>query len=391
MKRNLLALAISAAAASNAMADASVYGQIDLSVQQLDATKATTSAATYDALKDDWEVLSNASRLGFKGDSSINDDLKVIYKLEYEVSPDGDSSSSSDCKNNAGGSIADGCKVSYNNEFRSRNMYIGLQSESYGTVLAGKHDTPTKLAQNKIDQFNDLTYGDMKYVLVGENRVNDIVMYTTPEFSGFSATVALAPGEQSDDDNTGTVEDKNDGLADHVSAAVQYQAGNFYAAIAGDQDIEQTDVLRGVVQYTVGDLQLGALYQTAEDADKKDNNATEKKYLGKTEGVIKEVDGIAGYNLEQQDGYLLSAAYKLGDFTLKAQYAASTTESYTPATSDQDIDATLMAVGVDYKLAKSTKVYTYYAANDTDVDALNDAGGNEPDADTFGVGIQHKF
>lgn len=376
MKRNLLALAISAAAASNAMADASVYGQIDLSVQQLDATKATTSAATYDVLKDDWEVLSNASRLGFKGDSSINDDLKVIYKLEYEVAPDGDSFT------------VDGAK---GHEFKSRNMYIGLQSESYGTVLAGKHDTPTKLAQNKIDQFNDLTYGDMKYVLVGENRVNDIVMYTTPEFSGFSATVALAPGEQSDDDNTGTVEDKNDGLADHVSAAVQYQAGNFYAAIAGDQDIEQTDVLRGVVQYTVGDLQLGALYQTAEDADKKDNNATEKKYLGKTEGVVKEVDGIAGYNLEQQDGYLLSAAYKLGDFTLKAQYAASSTESYTPATSDQDIDATLMAVGVDYKLAKSTKLYTYYAANDTDVDALNDAGGNEPDADTFGVGIQHKF
>lgn len=376
MKRNLLALAISAAAASNAMADASVYGQIDLSVQQLDATKATTSAATYDVLKDDWEVLSNASRLGFKGDSSINDDLKVIYKLEYEVAPDGDSFT------------VDGAK---GHEFKSRNMYIGLQSETFGTVLAGKHDTPTKLAQNKIDQFNDLTYGDLKYVLVGENRVNDIVMYTTPEFSGFSATVALAPGEQSDDDNTGTVEDKNDGLADHVSAAVQYQAGNFYAAIAGDQDIEQTDVLRGVVQYTVGDLQLGALYQTAEDADKKDNNATEKKYLGKTEGVVKEVDGIAGYNLEQQDGYLLSAAYKLGDFTLKAQYAASSTESYTPATSDQDIDATLMAVGVDYKLAKSTKLYTYYAANDTDVDALNDAGGNEPDADTFGVGIQHKF
>ncbi len=372
MKRNLLALAIMTATAGNAMADASVYGQINLSMQQLDATKATTSAATYDTDKDEWDVISNASRLGFKGDASINDDLKVIYKLEYEVSPDGDFANSDNTSN----------------EFRSRNMYLGLQSETWGTVLAGKHDTPTKLAQEKIDQFNDLTYGDMKYVFVAENRLSDIVMYTTPEFSGFSATLALAPGEKTDDNSSSTVEDDNDGIADHTSAAIQYKAGTFYAAIAADQDIEQTDVTRFVTQYTIEGLQLGAMYQTAEDADKKDNG--ESKYLGKTDGVIKSVDGVSGFDLKEQDGWLLSAGYTLGDFVLKAQYAQSTTETW-DKDSDKDIDTTLMAVGVDYKLAKSTTLFTYYAQNEAKVDYLDNRNGNEPDADTFGVGIQHKF
>ena len=50
---------------------------------------------------------------------------------------------------------------------------------SFGTVWAGKHDTPTKLAQGKIDLFNDLE-GDIKNTFEGENRVSNIVAYSSP-------------------------------------------------------------------------------------------------------------------------------------------------------------------------------------------------------------------
>lgn len=362
MKRNLLAVGIAAAGimmSQYSLADASVYGQIDLSLQSLDETNKAGVTA-----KDNWELLSNSSRLGFKGDASINESLKVIYKLEYEVAPDEGAFSST---KSATLSNDEKVEIKVDNEFKSRNIYLGLQGD-FGTLIAGKNDTPLKLAQNKIDQFNDLTYGDIKNIMVGENRLNDIIMYTTPEAGGLSASLAIAPGE-----DKGTGEDDDDGIADRVSAAIQYEAGDFYASLAHDNNVEATDITRVVFQYKIADLQLGALWQTAEKNEDAD-------VVGKLDGIV----SAAGFKFDEQDAYVLSAAYKLGDFTLKGQFGESTSEN---SVSAQEYDASMWALGVDYKLAKSTKVYTYYANLDGEADALT----GEPEYKTFGVGIQHKF
>ena len=61
---------------------------------------------------------------------------------------------------------------------------------------------------------------------------------------------------------------------------------------------------------------------------------------------------------------------------LKAQYGLTKADL-----SDEEL--TLIGVGADYKLAKSSKVYAYFSQVEQDL-------GDQEDT-TFGVGFEHKF
>jgi len=313
MKKLLLPLAVAAALPVSAMAagpiDGKVYGKVNVSVVSED--KASGS--------DQWELNSNASRIGFKGKTELNDNLSVIYKLEYETSVD------------------DGDKDG--ETFTQRNIYAGLTG-GFGTLIAGKHDTPTKLAQKKIDLFNDLE-GDIKNTFEGENRESNIVMYTTPKMGGFAATLGMVASESDDVDGDGEDDDGFDG----TSLALSYSADNMYFALANDQDIDGMDnLLRAVAQINISDLQLGLMWQDAEK-----------------------------HNGYEEDGYFLSAKYKIGKVALKAQYGE--TEG------DGNHEEETMSLGADYKLGKKTKVFAFYTTNED----------NGNDDDYFGLGLEHKF
>ena len=312
MKKAILPLAIAAALPLSALAagpiDGKVYGKVNVSVVSAD-----------EGSDDAWELNSNASRIGFKGKTQLNDNLSAIYKLEYETSVD------------------DGDKKGQT--FTQRNIYAGLTG-GFGTLIAGKHDTPTKLAQKKIDQFNDLE-GDIKNTFEGENRVSNIVMYTTPKMGGFAATLGMVASENSDVDGDGQDDDGFDG----TSLSVSYSADNMYFALANDKDIDGMDnLLRAIAQVNLDALQLGLMYQDAEKH--------------------------SGY---EEDGYFFSVKYKLGKAALKAQYGE--TEG------DGDHEEETMSLGVDYKLGKKTKAFAFYTTNED----------NGSDDDYFGIGMEHKF
>ena len=80
MKVKLLPLAIGAAIAMPgvAMADVTVYGKMNLTLEMADY-EFEDSSSDYDR----WELNSNASRLGVKGSEDINDNLSAFYKAEY--------------------------------------------------------------------------------------------------------------------------------------------------------------------------------------------------------------------------------------------------------------------------------------------------------------------
>jgi predicted porin len=316
MKYKLLPAAIAMASVFSSTAfadDLTVYGKANISLNSVDLESNG---------EDEWDLVSNASRLGVKGSHEINDNLKAIYKAEYEVYFD------------------DGNKDG--NTFSQRNIYVGLQGD-FGTVIAGRHDTPVKLAQGKIDRFNDLQEGDIKNVIEGENRESNIVMYTTPNMSGFSATAAFIPGEETDGD---------DGIADGVSVSLNYKQDNLSLALANDSDVDGWDLTRAVAEYSIGDAKIGLLVQDGEEA-----NGT-----------------------EEQDGYVVSGEYKIEKWVLKAQYGTSDTED---GAAKSDIEQ--IAFGVDYKLSKKAKLYTYYSTVETD------STGTTTDDKVFAVGYQLKF
>lgn len=295
--------------------DGTVYGKVNASMVSAD-----------DGSSDQWKLNSNASRAGVKGKTKISDGLYAIYKAEFEMCID-----DGDCKGQT---------------FSQRNIMAGLKGD-FGTIWAGKHDSPTKLAQNKIDLFNDLE-GDIKNTFEGENRVSNIVAYTTPNRNGFSATLAMIPAEGADFDQDGQ---DDTGLTDGISYSVSYAKDNLYLAVAGDQDVDKQDLLRLVAQYKMDALKLGFMYQQNED----------------------------NLNSKDESGYFISAAYKIDKTTLKAQYGLIEDDI------DGDEEQTL-SLGADYKMAKNTKVFVFYTDN-TDSEV-----GSADDEDTsFGVGMEHKF
>jgi len=322
--------------------DGKVYGKVNASVVNNDSGSS-----------DKWKLNSNASRVGVKGKTQIADGLYAIYKAEFEMFVDDGSKDSS--KTRCAAVLGkDGEKTdnevcltdSDKSTFSQRNIMAGIKGD-FGTIWAGKHDSPTKLAQNKIDLFNDLE-GDIKNTFEGENRVSNIVAYTSPKVNGFSATVAMIPGEGSDFD-----EDGNDdtGLADGISYSISYDMDNLYIAVAGDQDVDKQDLLRVVAQYKMDALKLGFMYQQNED----------------------------NLNSKDESGYFISAAYKMDKTTLKAQYG----------TIEDDVDGDeeeTLSLGADYKMAKNTKVYVFYTDN-TD----SEVGSADDEDSSFGVGMEHKF
>lgn len=362
MKVKLLPLAVTAAIAMPGLALADgpvVYGKMNVSLENVDVDNGTASA-------DNFQVISNASRFGVKGDGKINSALKATYLIEWGV--DG----------------ADGATLS------NRNRSVGLAG-NFGALDVGQFDTPTKVSQGKVDQFNDLA-GDLQYVLLGEVRAKNIVQYTSPAMSGLQGKLAIIPGEQFDDGVPATEE--KDGLADAMSASVAYTTDMIYLALAHDSEVTTTfyggvddafaledatatayDTTRLVGQFTSGPIQVGAIYQMAESSD-----PTE----------IAEVVEDVKVDVEQ-NGYVLSGAYTMGQTVLKAQYSASTTEF----TIVDDVfegkgetDATMLGLGIDQKLSAQTTVFGYYNMLAYEADTV---GAKEQTKDNLGVGIVHAF
>ena len=85
MKKITLTLAAASVMSANvAIADAKVYGKVNLSVNQVE------EKADKETVEDNLQLVSHASRLGFKGDTAITESLKALAKVEFEVAADGD-------------------------------------------------------------------------------------------------------------------------------------------------------------------------------------------------------------------------------------------------------------------------------------------------------------
>ena len=310
MKKTAMSLALVAALPTLANAEIfDFYGKANASFQSDDEGDGATT-----------DVKSNASRLGVKGELPLDNGIKGIYKMEYQVNMDGEGDT-----------------------FSQRNIFAGLEG-GFGQVIGGKFDTPLKIAQKKVDLFNDLE-GDIKSLITkSDNRESNNLQYTTPSYSGFQIAAAYISNKEAEIfDDEGTLVDTRD---NGTSVALAYDNNGVYLAYAYDMDVEANDwnVSRLVAQYNFGNLQVGGLYEEQEKADS-----------------------------SKQDGWMTSVAYKINNWTAKAQYGQS------------DIvktDGETFSLGLDYKLSKAAKVFTFY----TDETAADNYARSY-----VGVGTEFKF
>ena len=122
MKKLLLAATVAAMGVSAAQAAPTLYGKINLSVDQIQNDD-------FEKDQDATELNSNASRIGVKGEEKLTENVSAVYVAEWEISADGD-------ENDA-------------QTFKKRNLFGGLKFENVGTLKAGIFDSYFKNAAGK--------------------------------------------------------------------------------------------------------------------------------------------------------------------------------------------------------------------------------------------------
>jgi predicted porin len=351
MKKSLIALAVASAVSAPAFAATSnvdIYGILNVAVYSLNDNGDLNGDSR------NTSVTSQASRLGFKGTEDLGGGLAAIWQIESGFNAD-----------------------ETNGTIGSRNTYVGLKSDSLGTILMGKHDTPMKMLGRLVDNFGD-TMADSRNIM-GSNAYNDqlfdlrtpnTIAYVSPSFSGLTVTGAYVADWNVTNGNS---IDNND--TDAYSMNAVYQNGPLMAGAAYEKHNDGSDndkMWRVVAGYKFGDASIAAQY----------------------ENMSSNYDDV-----NDRAAYGIFGNYTMGAITLKANYLKA--KNYKSSTAS---GAKQYSLGADYALSKRTTVYALYAKVSNDSNdgyfGMGIGGGtsdriapnnNGDDVSAFGIGVKHSF
>ena len=364
MNKLLLAAVVATMGISAAQAAPTLYGKVNVSVD------------SYDDGKDDkTEVNSNASRIGVKGEEKLTDQLAAIYQAEWEIDVDGG-----------------------DDVFKKRNIFAGLKWADVGTLKAGIMDTPFKDAAGGYrDVFNDYAHADIKEMMYGEERVENVIgIETDPKLMGGVVFALQAQQGESTTETTKYTDGARDSIGDGISTSLSYAnkdlgfegviAGNFksvgdFAAVGISN--APADAIRVGGSFDLGKigatgLYLGAMWQTAEISDYTNLEA------------FSVTPAYAGdYNKVEENAWLISATYKLANtpWTFKAQYQQADTDYAVLGGASGDSSVDQWGIGADYKLNSQTKLFANAIQREWD----NSPKKGNADESVYGLGMEIKF
>nr|WP_314370442.1 porin [uncultured Acinetobacter sp.] len=354
MKIKIVTAAVLGLLATSTFAAPTIYGEIDASVDYLPEKNATIGN------KDVWEISSNSSFIGIKGDEKLTDRLSAVYAAEWGLSADGDTT-----------------------DWSQRNRYIGLKDSQLGTVKIGKHDTPVKQLSSVVDIFNNYVgnKADIGGIFTGENRIDNTVIYESPAVKlldgAFKFNALLATGESSGIKATsGGAKVAGRGLGDAWSASVTYENPLLVAGIGYDKAIPSNFLGRGFlnasdpdVGTTIDPITSKRTYASSVFAAANTVRAIGRlnpleglalKALYQTSEVEKAEGNAAGSeNIDDAQGWLIGAEYNIPqakNWTVKGQYSQNDT-SFKNNTAD--FKAKQVIAGADYAFSKQVKTYGY--------------------------------
>jgi predicted porin len=253
----------------------------------------------------------------------------------------------------------------------SRNAYVGLQNDKFGTLKLGRNTTPyfvsTILFNPLIDSyvfsptifhtyFGAASNGVVDPGIIGDSGWNNSVLYSTPNFGGLTANLIYSTGEKPGAAGKNKWGGNLMYFNGPFAATVAYQQVRF-DVVADDlatAGFSRQDAVQGGVSY---DFKVVKLFAQGQYIKTKATTAAS--------GDIKHTNGQFG------------ASVPIGAGSLLASYAYDKTEN-----SVSDFKRNTFAVAYDYNLSKRTDVYAaYYYDKITGIEH----------GDTFGVGMRHKF
>ncbi|MFP4496249.1 MAG: porin, partial [Halochromatium sp.] len=354
---------------------------------------------------------SRASRLGVKGSEDLGSGLKAIYQVELGLNL----------------SAADDNITSGNNKGISyRNSFVGLAGD-WGTAFVGRHDTPLKISTGKLDQFGDTMADYNGTVGFHDIRADNVIAYISPNVSGFSFAGAIIAGGGATDDSGLNINE--DSLAGAWSLAGIYNNGPFYASLAyesldkdmfmdsstslagkgqcinadGSQALDCDYVSDAYDKWRIGlglldfnGFTLAAIYEQQENLPDGQRRSEWTYINGGNPTRVGVADGA-----EKQQLWQIQAAYAFGNNKVKAMYGSVDRDddkilgetrdvvSLDSLRDDLEGDRNTWAIGFDHNFSKRTKAYVLYTAVDDDNNGIPGEDGVEWSG--FSAGMIHKF
>lgn len=165
MNKKLIALAVAGACvAPAAMAQTAnpvtLYGIAYITLENVEAKGGAVPVPRRNRVTD------QSSRIGIRGTEDLGGGLKAFFQLET-------------------GFAVDQVQTTY----ATRNSAVGLQG-GWGSILAGRWDTPMKVANGAVDPWADNQLGDLTAGTMRQNgfsqRMDNSVQYWSPTIAGFA-------------------------------------------------------------------------------------------------------------------------------------------------------------------------------------------------------------
>jgi predicted porin len=386
MNKKLITLAVAAAmtAPAAALAEATLYGKLDVSIDYFDIDKGFKGWSLSRGnirlpapnLAGDFPGVRRGSRVGVKGSEDLGGGLKAIYQIEFGVPIANEADN--DINNGDPGGVY------------MRNTFVGLAG-NFGTILVGRHDSPLKISTERLDLFNYTMADYAGTVGFDDNRFDNTITYISPSFRGFQLAGAMVPGGASTvggDENTNA-----DSIAEGWSVAGIYSNGPFYGSAAYEfiskQQLAEDITDPNNPYYTINLLSINESAQTIQAdiegpgtvLDVPEDDFTKWRFgLGLLDWNGFTLDGIYEYwdiANTNVDLWQIQTGYAFGNNMIKGMYGQNDVD-------DSDFKTDTWAIGVDHNFSKRSQVYLLY----TDVDVDNTDAG---DWNGFSIGIRHQF
>ncbi len=247
MKHHLTGAFVLAAIAAPlaAQAEGKIYGQFNISVNEVDGVYNSVSGNDFadpntQAAQDGQSGDNNASRLGFQGENG-----QFFYAVELGLDVD-----------DAAGGLA-----------HTRHAFVGFNS-SVGTFTFGRTNSAYKLAAQRLDPFYDTSAVNFQGISSNQGGgyglsnlangwTNNSIAYISPEFGGLTVNAGVYLQESSDEDHDFAL--GVDYRLGDLSLGLQYLtvgADNVDGVVAGASDVVDT-ALQGTVSYSTETFSVG--------------------------------------------------------------------------------------------------------------------------------------
>ena len=311
-----------------------MYGNFDVSYDSISTGNSSNGKTGLTSNR----VSSNTSFFGVKGSADAGKGLSAIWQVESLIAV-GDSTING---TPTGATTNNG--IGY---LGNRNTFVGLNSDTYGTILGGRNDTPYRLATRRFDVF-DRGIADNRSILGGSNvaakvafdgRQDQALEYISPTLANITAAAAHINFNP-------TVNLGGQYQGNATSVAAWYNTNGFYCSLA----------------YELHNLQnaANASYSGSEHATKLGIAYMEQGVFTVSFAAEMTSDnlGTIGGNLYGHHAYYLSGKYYVG--STDAIKAALTSASNLGGGNTANTGANQATVGYDHILSKRTTLYALY-------------------------------